>query len=165
MSYTVDTVPHLRCGQCKCFDIRADQDGHESSCKRIDHKKVQFFKSPFKSYHCGEWHIPCSDFEPMHPEYADFRDWEGMEDAWPVFRDAWAKNAPSMLTFHVNKNYDVDYLVPFERYYDGNMIKDGVLMAEYKQTCVKDKVDLGVQLYKIRKEKINGVVIETGEEL
>lgn len=165
MSYTIDTIPHLRCQQCEFFDIKADQEGHESKCKRIDHKKVKFFKNPFSSYHCGECHCPCSDFQPAHPEYADFREWVDMEDAWPVFRDAWGYEIRNYLTFHVNGDYDTDYLVPFDLFYDGGMIEDGILKADYKQTAVRDKVQYGVQLYKIKKEKISGVVLDTGEVL
>ena len=164
--YTPDTIPNLRCRDCKHFSIRADRE-EESPCKRIDHKKVQFFKSPFSSYFCGESHLPCSDFEPRFPERADWRDWTTMDEAWPVFIEAWVpyKTLPKHLAFHVLKDYAIDYLVPFELFYHGGLIKDGILLAEYKRLAVKDKIDLRVQLYKVRIERIGGVVIDTGEEL
>ena len=69
--YTIEDCPHFMCQDCKYFKINADIE--ESLCKRIDHKKVRFHKNPFSSYHCGEHHIICRDFEPKHPEYADFK--------------------------------------------------------------------------------------------
>ena len=157
--YTVFSVPHLYCGDCK-FRGR--------NCKRVDHEKVKFYKPCFQSYHGGEHHIPCRDFEPMFPQHADYRDkWQGIEDAWPVYLDAWCENGkpPKLLAFHLGDDFNTDYLVPFELFFDGGMIEDGVLKAEYKRTTVRDKVDLGVQLYKQKLEKIGGVVIDTGQTL
>lgn len=154
--YTVFTVPHLYCGDCK-YNGR--------NCKRVDHDGVKFHKSPFQSYHGGEHHIPCRDFEPRFPHYAMYRDlWQGFNDCWPVYVDAWLGcREPKELTFHLGDDFDTDYAVPFNLFFYGGMIKDGVLMATEKRTTVRDKVDLGVQLYKIKRTPIGGVVIKTGE--
>lgn len=161
MGYTVDTVPHLCCRYCKFFNGKAHIKGQKSDCKRIDHKKVKFGKSPFMSYHCGENHTPCRDFEPANLQYADFKDWTCMDDVYPVFKEAWIPygKPPEYLCFVLNDDFDVDYLVPYELFYNGGMIKDGKLMAEYKRFTVRDKVDRGVQLYKLVYEKIDGVEI------
>jgi F0F1-type ATP synthase delta subunit len=39
------------------------------------------------------------------------------------------------------------------------------LKATGKRYVVRDKVEFGVQLYKIKTEKIQGVNIETGDEI
>ena len=85
--YTIEDCPHFMCQDCKYFKINADRE--ESLCKRIDHKKVKFYKSPFSSYHCGEHHIICHDFEPKHPEYADFQNWNGIDDYLNTFIESW----------------------------------------------------------------------------
>lgn len=54
----------LQCGECKHFQVDADRRD-DTTCKRLDHKSLQFAKSPFKSYDCGQFHSNiCSDFEP-----------------------------------------------------------------------------------------------------
>ncbi len=69
------------------------------------------------------------------------------------------------MAFTVNGNTDVNYQVPTKKFLDGTMIVDGVLQAVEKTYYKRDKVDLGVQLYKLVHEKINGVRIEDGTEL
>lgn len=60
-----DMCYFIGCGSCKYCDPRADLDGVESRCKRIDHKHIQFAKPWFKSYDCGQRSsIMCGDFEP-----------------------------------------------------------------------------------------------------
>ena len=156
--YHTYDCPHLYCRDCKFFG---------KNCKRVDHDTVKMHKSPFASYHCGEFHVPCRDFELGHPEYADYREkWRGIEDIWPVYVDAWlGRKEPDGLLFHLGNDFGTDYKVPFELFFNGGMIEGGVLKAAEKWSVVKDKVDLGVQLYKIKKEPIGGVVIETGEAL
>ena len=154
--YTFATCPHLYCLYCKY---------NREGCKRVDHKTVKFHKSPFQSYHGGETHIPCCDFELAYPDYADYKGkWQGIMDAWPVYVDTWlGGREPKELTFHLGDDFDTDYAVPFNLFFYGGMIQDGVLMATEKRTTVRDKVDLGVQLYKIKRTPIGGVVIKTGE--
>ena len=156
--YTFATCPHIGCGACKYAG---------RGCKRVDHKTVKFYKNPFSSYHgAGTHHIPCHDFEPAHPEYADYRGlWNGLDDMWPVYVDTWlGGRTPKYQTFHLGDNFNDDYEVPFELFFYGGMIEDGILKADHKKYVVRDKVDLGVQLYKIKTENISGVRIETVEE-
>lgn len=68
---------HLGCGDCKYCNVKADLDGEESTCKRIDHKHIQFAKPYFKSYDCGQRSaILCSDFEPNEWELWLYRHWK-----------------------------------------------------------------------------------------
>lgn len=53
----------------------------------------------------------------------------------------------------------VRYHVPLRKFIDGTMIVDGVLQAVEKTYYKRDKVEYGVQLYKIIHEKIDGVLI------
>lgn len=58
---------NLTCQDCKYFKGNADVNGVESTCKRLDHKTIQFAKNPFASYNCGSgngtsWCL-CNDFE------------------------------------------------------------------------------------------------------
>ena len=161
--YTFYNCPHLYCMDCKYFSIKADRE--ESLCKRVDHKTVKFFKSPVSSYSCGKNNIPCKDFELKFPDRVDFKDkWAGIEDIWPVYVDAWLGGRPPLYeTFHLGNDFSTDYLVPFDLFYNGGMIEDGILKAVFKRTSVRDKREYGIQLYKMKYEEIAGVVISTGE--
>ena len=162
MSYTIEDCPHFMCRDCKYFKVNADRE--ESLCKRIDHKKVKFYKSPFSSYHCGEHHIICHDFEPKHPEYADFQNWNGIDDYLNTFIESWHNGKVQLnVTFHVGDDYSIDYIVPFDLFFYGGMIEDNVLKATKKRTIVRDRISHGVQLYKIKEEDIFCVNIDTGE--
>ncbi len=162
--YTIDTVPNLDCGHCKHFNVKADLPGEVSSCKRIDHKTIKFYTPWFKCYDCGMHHMICSDFEPRHPEYADFRDWEGFDEAFPVWMDAWLPyRKKTDIGFILNGDRTTVYYVPFDTFVYGPLVVDGMLQTTGKTTCARDKVDHGVQLYKRVYEKIDGVTI-AGEE-
>lgn len=167
--YDEETYPVLMCQDCLYFNIRADQEGVESKCKRLDHKKVKYAIPFFASYTCGEHHLPCRDFVPKYPEYADFKEWTNFEDWWKLFvkfgNGRIYERDDNTMAFTVNGNTDVNYRVPTKKFLDGTMIVDGVLQAVEKTYYKRDKVDLGVQLYKLVHEKINGVRIEDGTEL
>lgn len=157
MAYTVLTVPNINCGHCKYFG---------NDCKRVDHDRVKFYKPSFASYNDGEHHFPCHDFEPRNPKWADYKDWEGIDDAWPVYLKAWRNGKePKATMFHVHDNYDVAYVVPFELFFYGGMIEDGVLKANEKKFYERGDIRLGVQLYRLVEEKINGVMLRDGEEI
>ena len=154
MAYTIDTIPKINCGHCKYF-------GKE--CKRIDHDKVKFYKPSFASYHDGEHHFPCYDFEPRNLNWADYKDWTGMDEAWPLYLDAWRDGIQPIATmFHVNDNFDVAYMVDFKLFFYGGMIDNGVLKADSKKFYKKCKGGFGYQLVQ---QEINGVLIDSGEEI
>ena len=159
--YTVNTVPHLRCGECKYFKCNADQKDVESICKRLDHKVVKFSKSPFASYQCGEWNPPCCDFEPKHPDYTDYQEWTSMEEVYPIFVKAWLPygKEPKYANFVIGNDFDIVFHVPYKLFYFGGMIDGDMLLADKVSRIVKDRIDHGVQLYKVKSEDINGTLI------
>lgn len=161
--YTVDTCPHVMCQHCLYYNIRADLESEQSTCKRIDHKRVKFADPWFASYTCGQYHLPCCDFTPKHPEYADFKGWTGFTDFWPVFVKAWLpyENENITLPFILNGNKEVRYYVPLRRFLYGTMISGGILHAVEKTYYKRGKVEHGVQLYDLIHEQIGGVKINT----
>lgn len=71
-----DMCYFVGCGSCKHFNVRADMDGVESTCKRIDHKHIQFAKPWFKSYDCGQYtRTMCNDFEPDEGHVYLYKHW------------------------------------------------------------------------------------------
>ncbi len=79
-----DNIGRITCRDCQFFSVRADLDGEESRCKRLDHKKIKFYKPWFKSYYCGETNPQiCRDFSPngfykyLKENWTDFDDWVG----------------------------------------------------------------------------------------
>ena len=167
--YTVDNCPHFGCGDCVYFRVDADRVNADQIninqenilCKRIDHKKVKFAISWFKSYDCGQsFHLPCADFIPKHLDYADAKEWSGFEDFWKVYVKAWLpyENEDILLWFCLNDDTQVRYGVPLKKFLDGTMIQDGILMAIKKQYYKRQhKNDIG---YTIINEEINGVQID-----
>ena len=60
-----DECYHVGCGSCKPFNCRAELEGVESTCRRLDHKHLRFAVPWFKSYDFGQQSaIMCADFEP-----------------------------------------------------------------------------------------------------
>lgn len=161
--YTVDTCPHVTCKDCLFYNIKADLESEKSICKRIDHKMVKFADPWFACYTCGQYHIPCCDFIPKHPEYEDFKEWTGFADFWPVFVKAWLPYEDENITvpFILNGNKEIRYHVPLCRFIDGTMLRGGILHAIEKTYYKRGAVEHGVQLYDLIHEKINGVKINT----
>lgn len=160
--YTIDNCPHFGCGDCLYFDVNAERDNVVSICKRIDHKNVKFAEPYFKSYDCGQhYHIPCGDFIPKHLDYADAKEWTNFNDFWNAYVKAWLpyENENITIPFTINDNTDVRYHVPLKRFIDGTMIMDGFLQATEKTYMKRTVIDLGVQLYTVVHEEINGVKI------
>ena len=139
----------------------------KSICKRIDHKQVKFAKPCFQSYDCGYFHIPCGDFIPKNPTYPDFKEWTNFSDFWKVYKEAWLPYANENITlpFIINGDTSVRYYVPLKNFIDGTMIVDGILQAIEKSYYKKGKIEYGVQLYNLIHEKIDGVRINTQEEI
>lgn len=157
--YNDEDCPHFMCGDCKYFKVDADRS--ESLCKRIDHKTVKFWRPYFASYDCGQHHMICADFEPKHPEYADFKDkWEGFEDYWAAYKEAWLPSGTSTVPFYINDDHSAMYRVPLETFLYGPVVKDGVLQAISKTTSGKAKQSNGVQLYGLHREPIDGVRVD-----
>lgn len=83
-----------------------------------------------------------------------------MENAFPVYVEAWLSKIPDRVAFTLGGNTSVDYLVPFDLFYRGGMMKDGVLLADRARYLKRDKVSHGIQLYKIVEKEINGINLE-----
>lgn len=124
----------IRCRHCKYWKADADRDGVESSCKRIDHKLVKCAKPWFKSYHCGEQHEICRDFDPdpkRSPRTAEL--WPGFDRYIDLKTDAGDMKEPLRpVWFCLNNDFGVRYGVDYWDFVDGTMIKDGCLMCKKK---------------------------------
>lgn len=163
--YTIDDCPHVGCRDCKYYKVNADLKSVESTCKRIDHKRIKFVDRPLCAYDCGAFHTPCNDFIPANPEYADFKEWTNFEDFWPVYVKAWLpyEDVDTQVYFTLNGDDDIRYGVPLLSFVDNTMISDGVLHAIDKAYFRRGYADHGIHLYELVHEPINGVVIDTGE--
>lgn len=157
--YSVDDCPHFMCHDCKFWKVNADLKPNQSTCKRIDHKRVKFWRPFFASYDCGRNHMICADFEPAHPEYADFKNqWEGFDDYWRSYQKAWLTSPEKRgIAFYINDDHNVMYCTTLDTFLYGPVVKDGMLQAFEKCYSKRDKVDHGVQLYKIIREPVDGV--------
>lgn len=154
--YDIYNCPHLGCGDCLYGCLKWSKDGYESECKRIDHKTVQFAKPWFADYFSSaHWHIPCSDFQPRNPDYADLREWTNFKDFWRAYVRVWLpySNEDITLGFVLKRNQDIRYKVPLKRFVFGTMIKGNILRAVEKEHYTRSGT-----VY----EKIDGVLIDSG---
>lgn len=155
--YNIYNCPHLGCGDCLYGLLKWNKDGYESECKRIDHNTVQFAKPWFATYFSG-FHVPCSDFQPRNPDYADLREWTNFKDFWRAYVRVWLpySNEDTTLGFVLNKNQEIRYQVPLKRFVYGTMIKGNILRAVEKMYYKRNE---------LVHEKINGVLIDSGKVL
>lgn len=68
----------------ECVHFKVDADRNESTCKRLDHKHIKFWKPYFKSYDCGQFMgNVCRDFEPRKESVPWlYNHWQGWDDYW-----------------------------------------------------------------------------------
>lgn len=142
--YTVENCSHIVCKNCLFFG---------KSCKRISGTSLEFAKPWFVCQDTG-FHLPCSAFEPKHPEYADMKEWTNFADFWNVYKEAWFTPSDKYIPFTIHGDHSVRYYVPVEKFIDGTMIENGKLMAEYKQYYKKARNEIG---YKLVREEVNAV--------
>lgn len=143
MTYT-DDVSRYRCSDCVYYDPLAGYL-HENKCKRIDHKTVKFAVPWFHSYDAGRSHCICCDFYP-NPIYIEkYIEWHGYEnfwEYWKLFVEQWhpswtPKN--QYIGFTLYNNTDVRYYVKLKKFLNGTMIKNGVLMCDFKKYYKRHK--------------------------
>ena len=156
--YTEENCPNIHCSCCKYYKSNAELENVKSECKRVDHKKIRFYKPWFATYDCGSKHIPCNDFVPKHPEYEDFKEWTNFDDFWKVYCKTWLpkKEENSSVAFFINGDESTMFSVKLKDFIDGSFIKDGILNAYEKAYYKQTKSGFG---YKLVKEKIKGVKI------
>ncbi len=111
-----DEFSCITCGMCKHFKVRADIDGEDSNCKRLDHKKVRFHEPWFKSYDCGQFGQKiCGDFNP------DFSSAPALEKLW-LGIDAYVGEIPDkeLIGLRLKRDPDKIYRVKYKEFYDGS---------------------------------------------
>ena len=153
-------VENYHCGNCKYFNVKADLDGVESICKRIDHKKVKFAVPWFKSYDCHQSSgIVCSDFKPASWCKYACKIWRGFEHYWKGYVDQWLpyKDIETTVGFTLNGNTEVRYKVKLMDFVNGTMFDGNKLKAIEKEYYNIDRKD--VLGYRLVREKIDGVNI------
>lgn len=118
----------LQCGECKHFQVNADRR-EDTTCKRIDHKRIQFAVPWFKSYDCGQFSSGgvCADFEPGVGVPWLKEHWTGIEDYivdWEKEerRSFFGKN--NYVTLILDGNKDVRYRVRKDDYFYNRFLND-----------------------------------------
>lgn len=127
-----DEREHYFCGDCKYFNVRADMDGVQSTCKRINHKTIQFYRPWFKSYDCGQHSgTVCCEFEPSERNVYAKEHWDGFENYWNSYKKYWNTRTDSDgCSFFLDGNTDVGYRVKLTDFVFGTMYnEDGTLKA------------------------------------
>ena len=128
-----DTV-YLKCKNCVYHKGTADMDTIESTCKRLDHKHLQFAVPWFRSYDC-DGRI-CADFKPS-PFYAYcYRLWHDR-----YIRFYRPKDERDTIGLVVDKNTSVRYYVKYQDFFDNTFLnEDGGLKWLYKSYYIEPQV-------------------------
>ena len=123
----------IECGHCKYFNVKADMEGVESTCKRLDHKHLRFAKKIFKCYDCGQTQTTtCADFEP-----GDIAVW--LKDHWSEI-DIIPYKDTDVILLNVDGNADVRYAVKAIDFYNNTFLNtDGTLKWIYKYYSVQSR--------------------------
>lgn len=150
-------VPHYFCGDC--IHWKAGKGGTQLPCKRIDHDKIRFKKSPFKSYD-GNQHngTLCADFVPRNKSH--WR-WDSFSDFWAEYVREWIpyEKTDILYYFVLRGDESVEYGVPLMDFVNGTMIEGNILKAKEKQ-YYRRVIDPNGFGYRLVHEYIDGVQIE-----
>lgn len=120
------------CGQCKWFNVNADREGFESTCKRLDHKHLRFAKPVFKSYDCGQFGgcCVCSDFYPNKSARWLYEHWEEVKKQIITYKEN------ELIGLCVDGDFDTIYKVKVTDFYNNTFLnKDGTLKWVLKTYC------------------------------
>ena len=119
-----DACPAVGCGSCVHFNVNNDRQ--RSTCKRIDHKALTFYRPWFKSYDCGMFNsVMCRDFEPSdtHPY---------LKQHW-IGADAYVGEIPEnqRTALFLNGDTGIAYRVSTREFYDGTFITEDLKLRVY----------------------------------
>ena len=155
---------HYKCENCAYSDIYC----RHPCLRRIDHKHVRFAVPWFKSY-IGDEKPACKEFEPSKWQRWDYKYWRGWKDYFERYKklefgyykgdNAEERVEKALTWFCINGDTDVEYGVRYLDWVNGTMFDGNKLKAIKKHYYKKDKIDLGIQLYKLVTEDIDGVVV------
>lgn len=129
-----DEYCHVGCGNCAYFNFGCDP-GVESTCKRIDHKKIRFAVPWFKSYDCGQYtaHM-CAEFQPDSS-------CKWLAAHWPG-TDAYVGEIPddAMMWMTFGGNTKVRWAIKTKEFYEGSFQNpDGTVRCWRKMYYKKTK--------------------------
>lgn len=129
-----DEFCHIGCGSCKYHQVDADRR-QDTTCKRLDHKHIQFAVPWFKSYDCGQRSgITCADFEPE--EYCKwlYHHWTSMQDYVESFERVEKREyLNGYLGLCLDGNQDIVYYVDRGDFFNNTFLnEDGSLKWHHK---------------------------------
>ena len=125
MTNVYEEYCHIGCGSCKYFQVNADMRD-DTTCKRIDHKKIKFAVPWFKSYDCGQLSgIICSDFTPKEGCKWLYEHWVSIEDYCKEYEEIEGKpRIKGMLGFCINGDRSIRYYVRYKDFYDNDFLDE-----------------------------------------
>lgn len=156
-----DAWPCLQCGQCQHFKVRAEMEGVESSCKRLDHKHIRFAVPWFKSYDCGQHGgAVCDDFTPREDCKYLYEHWTGFYDYWGPVSDT------DLLGLVLDGETSVRWYVRYKDFVEGTFLDDAGNLKWVKKMYYKQckKTPRYPTDYKLMVELPDGTVHVNGEE-
>lgn len=139
--YNEEDCPNLKCGDCKFY---------KNGCKKIDGKHIRYYLKVFTPCDEGASNTICSNFVPMHPEYADIKGkWTNFDDYWKVYSNVWlfAHEKTQGIALHLDDDDDTIYYVPLKVWlYEDLCDADGKLKAYKKAYYKRTREGFGYKL-------------------
>ena len=141
---------HLGCGDCKYHQCDAERR-EDTTCKRLDHKHIQFAVPWFKSYDCGQQSaITCADFEPRESRKWLYEHWVSMDDYISAYEEVEKRPylADKTIGLCIDGDQSVRYYVRREDFHNNTFLNaDGSLKWVKKQYYKKSrKSPIGYEL-------------------
>ena len=157
MEEIYDVHCHLGCGECKYFQCDAERR-EDTTCKRIDHKHIQFSVPWFKSYDCGQYSgITCVDFEPKPLSKWLYEHWVSMQDYMDSYKRVEGREyVNGYIGLCLDGNQEIIYYVKFsDFFYNTFLDSDGQLKWEFRKYYKKSrKSPIGYTLVTERREDV-----------
>ena len=122
----------LMCGDCKYHQVDAERR-EDTTCKRLDHKRIKLAVPWFKSYDCGQFsHVAiCADFSPKESHVWLYNHWTCIEDYIADFekeekRPFFGKphEGRAYIGFCIDGNKDVRYYVNRKDYFNNDFLDE-----------------------------------------
>ena len=130
-----DAWCHLGCGDCKYHQPDA-QYRDDTTCKRLDHKHLQFAVPWFKSYDAGQMNaVTCAEFEPKPIAKWLCDHWVSIQDYMESYeRVEGKKYLHGHIGLCIDGDQSVRYYVKRSDFFNGTFVdSDGNLRWEFRK--------------------------------
>ena len=160
-TYGRDT--RVGCGNCKHWKSLISDSNKCSTCKRIDGRKIKFYK-PWFSESPDPIHIPCKDFEPLKSNKHLCKNWVDFDTYFNTYLFYWNPNLSkhyetATIKFEIAGYDDYRFLVRTKDFIEGNLWRPDGKFNTIGRISYSQSSDSPVG-YGAKFEKLDGIEIK-----